>query len=188
MRNEKGFTLIELLVVILIIGILLALIIPNFAILQERARQTSVKNNMRIFLVACGAYSVDHFAAYPVDFAGMEWYLPGGDPDLDIAGTYPTNPYLGSPYEDGVDLDYAVDAWDNLEYMIQDEAGGLSPYIDLAAVNGSYGEINIGGYDPAGAGIPVGLSIWGYGQNVADPLRVSGTVTEANRIYFIYYF
>ena len=58
--NKKGFTLIELLVVILIIGILLALIIPNFVLFQERARRTSVKNNMHVVQTCMEAYATDH--------------------------------------------------------------------------------------------------------------------------------
>jgi hypothetical protein len=59
--------------------------------------------------------------------------------------------------------------------------------MDLFAYVGAYGEINIGGYDPAGTLIPVGFSIWGYGTNIEDPLHTSGTAFEGNRVYFIYY-
>src|SRR5512137_2542387 len=108
--NKKGFTLIELLVVILIIGILLALIIPNFVLFQERARRTSVKNNMHIVQTALEAYAVDHNGMYPSgdvsweeeDDAGFCLWLPGGDPigidQTPVCGKFPVNPYTGVRY------------------------------------------------------------------------------------------
>ncbi|MDH5683060.1 MAG: prepilin-type N-terminal cleavage/methylation domain-containing protein [candidate division WOR-3 bacterium] len=111
MRN-KGFTLIELLVVILIIGILLALVIPNFVLFQERARRSSVKNNMHVLQTALEAYATDHFGVYPNE-DNSDWtdeenmiycYFPGGDP-IGIEGEprygpAPTNPYTGRRYND----------------------------------------------------------------------------------------
>ena len=104
--NKKGFTLIELLVVILIIGILLALIIPNFVLFQERARRTSVKNNMHLIQTCLEAYSTDHNGNYPnsdADWTDAEdifyAYFPGGDPigtdASPIFGQAPLNPYTG---------------------------------------------------------------------------------------------
>ena len=188
MRNEKGFTLIELLLVILIIGILLALIVPNFSIIQERARQTNVKNNMRIFYVAFGAYATDHAGAFPsTDLEYIEYYLPGGDILTEQPGIYPTNPYSGAPYSDA-DLDYTTDAWETTEYQMLDEESAV--YTDLEPVIGEYGEINIGGYDPGTGtlGVPVGLSIWGYGTNLVYPLLSSGSAAEENRVFFVYYY
>lgn len=123
MKN-KGFTLIELLVVILIIGILLALIIPNFVLFQERARRASVKNNMHVIQTALEAWATDHYGAYPVaDIdpfedpealpadGGISAYFPGGDPFAEdgsgIPGRFPVNPYTGLTYnnENGVELD-----------------------------------------------------------------------------------
>jgi len=188
MRNEKGFTLIELLIVILIIGILLALIVPNFSIVQDRARQTNVKNNMRIFDVAFGAFAVDHMAAYPTELTYLEPYLPGGDPETGDAGTYPTNPYSGTAYLEGTDFEYDPIIWSDLSYQCADENGLDCAYTDLPPLDGEYGEINIGGYDPAATGLPIGFSIWGYGAGLLeDPVHASGTANEANRIYFIYY-
>ena len=42
MKNRKGFTLIELVVVIAILGILAAILIPQFTGFQERAARTQV--------------------------------------------------------------------------------------------------------------------------------------------------
>jgi len=119
MRKEKGFTLIELLVVILIIGILIALLVPNFQQFQERARKVGVKTSMHTVMLCLEAYASDHAGYYPpaaendvygipgdaVPAGDISCYFPTGEPFLladpdagGIAGRLPNNPYLGIPY------------------------------------------------------------------------------------------
>jgi prepilin-type N-terminal cleavage/methylation domain-containing protein len=43
MQNDKGFTLIEMMIVMIIIGILAAIVIPNFIRMQDRAKEASVR-------------------------------------------------------------------------------------------------------------------------------------------------
>ncbi len=79
MSNRRGFTLIELLVVIAIIAILAAIIMPVFARVRERARQTSCLSNIRQLSTALQMYMDDHDEALPgAPTAAM---VHGGEPD-----------------------------------------------------------------------------------------------------------
>lgn len=63
--KKRGFTIIELMVVIVIIGILVAIALPNFMGAQERAKLASLKSNMRTFQTMLEVYGVDYGGMYP---------------------------------------------------------------------------------------------------------------------------
>ncbi|MBM3315235.1 prepilin-type N-terminal cleavage/methylation domain-containing protein [candidate division WOR-3 bacterium] len=189
MKN-RGFTLIELLVVILIIGILLALIIPNFVLFQERARRSSVKNNMHVIQTSLEAYSVDHYGNYPnedvsweaFDETGICLWFPGGDPigleGEPKPGNFPVNPYDGKRYNDeekDVDLDYEEN------YGAVDEPGMLArklgidedcPYLEFGEVPEYPGGIGIATYVPevGDYSIPQEYGIYGFGRDITFPM------------------
>ena len=79
-RSNQGFTLIELLVVVIIIGILAAIALPNFIGAQDKAREASVKANMRTAQIAAESYATDNGGTYPPNATDTNYlsYLPGG--------------------------------------------------------------------------------------------------------------
>jgi prepilin-type N-terminal cleavage/methylation domain-containing protein len=187
---RKGFTLIELLVVILIIGILLALIIPNFVLFQERARRTSVKNNMHVFQTALEAWAVDHYGNYPnaasepfaynEDYTDIRMYFPGGDAygisGTPIFGKFPTNPYTGLVYNDpdnGVELDvYYGEEWDVADGpgYCSDGTSEDSPYLEYENPGGIQGTIGIMTYSDENTEQVQEYGIVGWGRDPYQPM------------------
>ena len=71
-KKAKGFTLIELMVVIVIIGILVAIALPNFIAAQDRAKLSSVKANMHTVQTMAETYAVDWGGLYAEDYPTLE--------------------------------------------------------------------------------------------------------------------
>lgn len=69
-NKQQGFTIIELLVVIVIIGILVALLLPNLFSAQQRARDTERKNDLKTIQQQAEAYYSDN-NFYPDDMAEL---------------------------------------------------------------------------------------------------------------------
>lgn len=69
--NQKGFTIIELLVVIVIIGILVALTLPNLFSAQARGRDTDRKNELKNLQQKLETYYNDN-DSYPAQLSNLD--------------------------------------------------------------------------------------------------------------------
>lgn len=64
-KNQGGFTLVELIIVIIILGILAALAIPQFATSTTDAKVATLKGNLAVFRNAINLYYHEHDSNYP---------------------------------------------------------------------------------------------------------------------------
>ncbi|HUW20938.1 MAG TPA: prepilin-type N-terminal cleavage/methylation domain-containing protein [Sedimentisphaerales bacterium] len=70
---KKGFSLVELLIVIAVIGIVAAIVVPQFQDHTVRAKESAAKADLRILRTAIELYAARH---------GVPPGYPGNDPSL----------------------------------------------------------------------------------------------------------
>ncbi len=91
-RNEQGFTLIELMVVVIIIGILVAIAVPLYGGVQQRARDNACMANVRTLNGAAAMYHAET-GDFPNEVADLEEEgFIQEDPECPNGGTYSIDP------------------------------------------------------------------------------------------------
>ena len=63
----KGFTLVEILIVVVILGILAAIVIPQFTDASEKAQESSAVSQLQTLRSQLELYQVEHTGDYPAD-------------------------------------------------------------------------------------------------------------------------
>jgi general secretion pathway protein G len=63
--NRKGFTLVEILIVVIILGILAAIVIPQFTNASQDARRSSMTSQLQTLRSQVELFKLQHHDAYP---------------------------------------------------------------------------------------------------------------------------
>ncbi|MDO4905249.1 MAG: type II secretion system major pseudopilin GspG [Lautropia sp.] len=102
-RESAGFTLIELMVVVMILGVLAALVVPNFMNRPDEARAVVAKQDISQIMQQLKLYRLDN-GRYPTTEQGLEALVsrPTSGPAANNWKSYldkmPTDPW-GKPYQ-----------------------------------------------------------------------------------------
>lgn len=101
--TRRGFTLLELLAVVVVMGIVLAILIPKFANSKGRANEAAMKSDLRNLASVQEAYWYDYDTYYAgaVPSAGLK-FVPTPGVSIVLSGVSPagwaaTATHTGSP-------------------------------------------------------------------------------------------
>ena len=100
MKRKSGFTLLEILVVIAIMGVLSALLLPNFMDARSRARDTQRKNDLKQMQRALEMYKLDQNPqSYPASGTIPAPGLAFGSANGNYIKAVPKDPITSGAYE-----------------------------------------------------------------------------------------
>ena len=141
----RGFTLVEILIVVIILGILAAIIVPQFANASSDARATNLKTTLANVRNQIEVFKAQHNETAPA-LSGM-WVLMTGQTDTSEAtSNAPTGTHWG-PYL---------------------QAAPLNPLNSLTGVTSATVDANAGLYYQ-----PAGLGFTFYARNIDGSINLS---------------
>jgi general secretion pathway protein G len=98
----RGFTLVEILIVVVILGILAAIVIPQFTSASESAKSSSLTSQLQTIRSQLELYQVQHNGNYPTLIQlNADWGVMTSETDVDstigVGDDFPFGPYLQQP-------------------------------------------------------------------------------------------
>lgn len=104
-RAQRGFTLIEIMVVVVIIGVLGAIVVPQFMSRPDQAKVTAARSDILAISTSLEIYRLDNFS-YPTTQQGLDALvkpprsapLPGNWSPQGYLKSVPVDPW-GTPYQ-----------------------------------------------------------------------------------------
>ena len=95
--SKKGFTLVEILIVVIILGILAAIVIPQFTQASTEARISNLRTNLQTIRSQLLLYKTQHTENYPdATFVTQmtKYTSAAGTTSTTPSSSYPYGPYL----------------------------------------------------------------------------------------------
>jgi prepilin-type N-terminal cleavage/methylation domain-containing protein len=98
-RKNKGFTLVEIMIVVLIIGILMAIAVPNFIQARQSSRKSSCIANLKQMDAGKEQYAMDAKldSGATVSWANLTPTYMKSQPTCPSGGTYTINTVGANP-------------------------------------------------------------------------------------------
>ena len=93
-HNPRGFTLVEILIVVIILGILAAVVIPQFSNASQDARRSGVSSQLQTLRSQIEMYKLQHMDRLPELLTNWDQLTLRTDVNGGTSGTIAFGPYL----------------------------------------------------------------------------------------------
>lgn len=142
-RRMTGFTLVEILIVVVILGILAAIVVPQFTSASTEAVKGALQSQLQTIESQVELYRVRNNGEYPQ--LGV-WDENGGWDDSDTVGMI-SEKYLKEPPFNGYTRSSSVASGDESDALGDTRASGTGWYFDLVDDSDTYGFVFASAYN-----------------------------------------
>jgi len=118
-KKNRAFTLVEILIVVMILGILAAIVIPQFTSAAEDSKLSNLKTNLQSIRAQLELYRHHHNKTYPTDLTAQLTQKTDSDGTINASGAFgpylhkfPGNPFVDDPAEAVKTSGAAGEGWD----------------------------------------------------------------------------
>jgi len=136
---RNGFTLVEILIVVVILGILAAIVIPQFANASNDALKGTLRTQLQTISSQLELYRVREVGSYPDDIIT--------DTDNDGWGKLVTEGYLREAPRNGYTGEAKLADGDEDAAIGADSDSANGWYFDNTGTSGTYGQVFAAGFD-----------------------------------------